>query len=106
MSSPTGTATMMTVREAADAVGGAVAETLGARRIARVNTDSRTVQSGDLFVALKGENFDGHDFVAQALGAGAAAALVANDQRARYAAGAGCIAIPDPRTALGQLARM
>jgi len=97
---------MMTVREAADAIGGAVAETLGARRIARVNTDSRTVQSGDLFVALKGENFDGHDFVAQALGAGAAAALVANDQRARYAAGAGCIAIPDPRTALGQLARM
>src|SRR5205807_785044 len=38
--------------------------------------DSRTVNSGDLFIALKGENFDGHDYVAAALEKGALAAVV------------------------------
>lgn len=41
-----------------------------------VSIDSRTVQPGDLFVALQGPNFDGHAFVADALAKGAAAALV------------------------------
>ena len=59
---------------AAQATGGVSAvdwEALG------VSIDSRTLQSGDLFVALSGPNFDGHDYVATALEAGAAAALVA-----------------------------
>ena len=42
-----------------------------------VSIDSRSVAAGDLFVALVGPNFDGHDFVADALAKGAAAALVA-----------------------------
>jgi UDP-N-acetylmuramoyl-tripeptide--D-alanyl-D-alanine ligase len=41
-----------------------------------VSIDSRTVATGDLFIALAGENFDGHDFVADALKRGAAGALV------------------------------
>jgi len=41
-----------------------------------VSIDSRTLEPGDLFVALRGPTFDGHDFVAAALDAGAAAALV------------------------------
>ena len=41
-----------------------------------VSIDSRKVAPGDLFVAIKGPNFDGHDFVAKALESGAAAALV------------------------------
>lgn len=41
-------------------------------------TDSRAVQKGDLFIALKGETFDGHDFCAKALAAGAAAVMVAH----------------------------
>ena len=41
-----------------------------------VCTDSRSLQRGDLFVALCGEHFDGHDYVAQAVAGGAAAALV------------------------------
>ena len=44
--------------------------------LARVSTDSRDVQPGDLFVALRGERVDGHAFVAAALAAGAAAAMV------------------------------
>ena len=42
-----------------------------------VSIDSRTTVAGDLFVALKGPRFDGHDYVADALAAGAAAAMVA-----------------------------
>lgn len=45
-------------------------------RVERVCTDTRAIQPGDLFVALKGENFDGHAFVDQAARAGAAAAVV------------------------------
>jgi UDP-N-acetylmuramoyl-tripeptide--D-alanyl-D-alanine ligase len=47
--------------------------------------DSRTVNAGDLFIALKGENFDGHDYVVAALEKGAVAAVV---QRDRHIAGA------------------
>ena len=43
---------------------------------AGVTTDSRGVKTGELFVALRGENFDGHDYCAKALAAGAAAVLV------------------------------
>jgi len=42
----------------------------------RVVTDSRQLAKGDLFVALKGDKFDGHDYVAQAASSGAAGALV------------------------------
>jgi len=42
----------------------------------RVSIDSRTVQPGELYFALRGENHDGHDFVAQALKSGASAAVV------------------------------
>ncbi len=66
---------MMDTATAARAVGGSV---VGADvPFSRVTTDTRGLVPGDLFVALKGERFDGHDFVAQALRSGAAAALVA-----------------------------
>ncbi len=47
----------------------------GAVPIERVHSDTRTLQRGDLFVALKGERFDGHDLLAQAKTQGAVAAL-------------------------------
>ena len=48
-------------------------------KVAGVSIDSRSVRGGDLFVALRGENFDGHDYLAQVEEAGAAAALVSLD---------------------------
>ena len=72
-------------------------------RFARVTTDTRALAPGDLFVALKGEQFDGHDFVPAAFARGAVAALVAAD-RADALAGE-LIAVADPLAALGQLAR-
>ena len=47
----------------------------GATEVLRVHSDTRSLQRGDLFVALKGENFDAHDFLAQAKASGAAAAI-------------------------------
>src|SRR5499433_1308112 len=50
------------------------------RQVYGVSTDSRTIHTGELFVALQGEHFDGHRFVATALQHGAAAVLVSDAQ--------------------------
>jgi UDP-N-acetylmuramoyl-tripeptide--D-alanyl-D-alanine ligase len=92
---------MMDTASAARAVDGRV---IGRNvAFARVTTDSRALVPGDLFVALPGERFDGHDFVASAFGQGAAAALVARDRVG--AIGGDLIAVDDPLAALGRLAR-
>jgi UDP-N-acetylmuramoyl-tripeptide--D-alanyl-D-alanine ligase len=65
---------LWTSREAAAATGGRATR---AFRATGVSIDSRTVAKGDLFVALAGPNFDGHEFAADALKRGAAAAMVA-----------------------------
>jgi UDP-N-acetylmuramoyl-tripeptide--D-alanyl-D-alanine ligase len=65
--------------------------------------DSRTVQAGELFFAVKGERMDGHDFVAQALSKGAVAAVVRKDQLARYPVITGLLAVDDTLAALQTL---
>ncbi len=42
----------------------------------QINTDTRSIKSGDVFLALRGENFDGHDYLTQAQNSGAVAAIV------------------------------
>jgi UDP-N-acetylmuramoyl-tripeptide--D-alanyl-D-alanine ligase len=71
--------------------------------IARVTTDSRDVRGADLFVALKGERFDGHGFVDKALAAGAAAAMVSDAAHVKTPE-ARLLVVPDTRTGLGRLA--
>ncbi len=66
--------------------------------------DSRTVQPGELFFAVKGERFDGHDFVEQALSRGAIAAVVEKAQSARYSSPVGLLAVGDTLIALQTLA--
>ncbi len=74
----------------------------GAGRFGRVWTDTRSVRPGDLFVALVGATFDGHDFLGQAVAAGAAGVVVSD---ARRAAGLGvpAYAVADTGRALGAL---
>jgi UDP-N-acetylmuramoyl-tripeptide--D-alanyl-D-alanine ligase len=70
----------------------------------RVCTDSRQVQPGDLFIAIAGDKFDGHDFIPQAAEKKVAAVLI---ERAKAPAGRiGCpvIAVGNTRRALGHLA--
>jgi len=78
-------------------------ELVGDGRIAfaRVHSDTRSLQRGDLFVALRGERFDAHDFLAAARDAGAAAALA---ERGLAEAGLPGLQVPDALAALQQLA--
>ena len=66
--------------------------------------DSRTVGEGELFFAVKGERFDGHDYVAAALEKGAAAAVVKKDQLQRYPDKTRLLAVADTLIALQTLA--
>ena len=66
----------MTLGAAAQATGGELANCDAQGSFVGVCTDSRSIGAGELFIALRGENFDGHDYVVAALEAGAAAALV------------------------------
>ena len=73
--------------------------------IRRVHTDSRSLQPGDLFVALRGERFDGNQFIAQAKAQGAVAVLCeATGEAAAVAQGLPALVVPDARLALGELA--
>ena len=69
-----------------------------------VSTDSRALQSGQLFVALRGERFDGHGFVAQAASQGAAAAMVDRAWAAANPVPLPLLVVDDTRIGLGQLA--
>lgn len=66
----------LTAAEIASVTGGQVISGDANRRIERWSIDSRSIAPGELFVALRGERFDGHQFVAAALAAGAAGAVV------------------------------
>ena len=71
----------------------------------RVHTDSRSLQPGDLFVALRGERFDGNQFIAQAKAQGAVAVVCEPSGQADAAAhGLPALVVPDARKALGELA--
>ena len=71
-----------------------------------VISDSRKLKSGELFVALTGENFDGHGFVAQAIAQGAVAAIVSHEWASSVAAkGLPLLAVDDTVSAYQDLAR-
>ncbi|MGA9207617.1 MAG: UDP-N-acetylmuramoyl-tripeptide--D-alanyl-D-alanine ligase [Terriglobales bacterium] len=65
--------------------------------------DSRTLAPGELFFAVKGERLDGHEFVEQALAAGAVGVVVGRDQAARYSGHHRLLAVADPLAALQRL---
>jgi UDP-N-acetylmuramoyl-tripeptide--D-alanyl-D-alanine ligase len=66
--------------------------------------DSRTVQPGELFFAVKGDHLDGHDFVEQALAKEAVAAVVRKDQLVRFPVKSRLLAVDDTLIALQTLA--
>jgi UDP-N-acetylmuramoyl-tripeptide--D-alanyl-D-alanine ligase len=75
-----------TVAQVAEALGVAAPTRLDALAgVAGVSIDSRTIQPGELFVAIHGPSHDGHDHVAAALAAGAAAGVVARARFVQYA---------------------
>ncbi len=76
----------------------------GVTAISRISTDTRNVGQGSCFVALKGDSFDAHDFLAEAVKNGAIA-LVVNDARRGAALGVPVYEVPDTLVALGLLGR-
>lgn len=92
---------MMSVRDAAAMVNGKAS---GANPVfTGVSTDTRTVRAGELFVALRGEKFDGHQFLEQAKKAGAVAVMV--DRKLGAKAPLPAIVVEDTKLALGSLAK-
>jgi UDP-N-acetylmuramoyl-tripeptide--D-alanyl-D-alanine ligase len=90
---------MMRLSEAANMLGATL--TGDDTEVRRVSTDSRGLQPGDLFVALRGEKFDGGAFAAQALQQGAAGVVLDATQASGIAP---AIRVADTRLALGELA--
>ena len=71
----------------------------------RVTTDTRTLSAGDMFFALKGENFDGNEYAFKALEAGASYAVVAEDSAAASSGDPRIIPVDDTLKTLQELAR-
>jgi MurE/MurF fusion protein len=71
----------------------------------RVIIDGRQAAPGDLYVAIRGEAHDGHDFCAQAIAAGATGVMVAEDAEVPASGDVAVIRVEDTRTALGDVAR-
>ena len=70
-----------------------------------VSIDSRTTKDGDCFFAIPGENFDGHDYLADAFEKGAVCAVVSKDIEDKKLAGNSILKVTDTIKALGDLAR-
>ena len=96
-------ASMFTLQQAAQACAGVLHQVPETAAFVGVSTDSRSIGAGELFIALKGENFDGHDYVATALSRGAVAAMVDAEWAQRQQA-MPLLAVADTRRGLGQLA--
>jgi UDP-N-acetylmuramoyl-tripeptide--D-alanyl-D-alanine ligase len=99
----------ITLKELEQVTGGIVrAGSAGELLIHGVSIDSRTVKKGNLFVAITGDRFDGHDFAKEAWDRGAQAAIVAQDRwSATLGQGLGdmlVISVPDTKKTLGDLA--
>ena len=69
-------------------------------RFAGCSTDSRKIKTGEMFIALRGKHFDGHDFIDRARHSGAAAAMVEMDIGESLPQ----LRVTDTRLAMGQLA--
>jgi UDP-N-acetylmuramoyl-tripeptide--D-alanyl-D-alanine ligase len=94
----------LTAGDVAAAAGGRIVSGAPGTAIGRITIDSRQVAAGDFFVAIRGERFDGHDFVERAFATGAAGALV---ERAAGSAAGGrlWIEVADTTAALQAVAR-
>src|SRR4051812_45674146 len=89
----------------------AMAQAMGASRggvlpeaVTGLSIDSRTIAAGEAYFAIKGDIHDGHDFVAAALKAGAALAVVEKAQRDKFASDAPLLVVDDVLAGLVELA--
>ena len=94
----------LSIFQIAKFAGAAVSSGDGKSFIDKISTDSRTLKRGELFVALRGENFDGHNFVESAAKAGAAGAIVDSTWKGKAPENFALILAEDPLQAYQKLA--
>jgi len=94
------------IKDILEYTGGELAAGSQDAEIGSISTDSRTIKEGQLFIALRGENFDGHEFIGDALAAGCGGFVASRDSRIprRLSAGAAGIIVEDTTKALGDIA--
>jgi UDP-N-acetylmuramoyl-tripeptide--D-alanyl-D-alanine ligase len=85
----------LSLRKIAEFAQGTLAAGDAGAMVSKVSTDSRTLQSGDLFVPLRGENFDGHKFIQQAVERGALGAMVEESWKGATPKNFAVIRVPD-----------
>ena len=88
----------------ADACGGKILRGAGETVVKNVCTDSRKAQPGDLFLAIKGENHDGHDYLYDVAAKKAAAVVIAKEKVPAKLPECAVLVVDDVRAALGRLA--
>jgi len=97
---------ILSLDEILKAICGRIISSNEAAQINGISTDSRSIRSGDLFFALKGERFDGHQFVMHAMNTGAAGAVISNEFKLEPEyKNFPVIRVKDTTTALGDLAK-
>ncbi|MFQ5881144.1 MAG: UDP-N-acetylmuramoyl-tripeptide--D-alanyl-D-alanine ligase [Candidatus Methylomirabilales bacterium] len=97
---------MLTVKELVEATKGILVSGDPDRRVGNFATDTRTLRSGNLFIALKGRTFDGHTFLAVALEKGAAGFVISSPPGFPLPPGFIVIQVEETQWALGQVANL
>ena len=95
----------LTTGEIARMTGAELVEVREGTEYLGVSTDSRTIQSGEIFVALHGDTFDGHDYLEDVKKKGARAVLINRTRIESLPGGIGAFVVDDTLFALGELAR-
>ncbi|HQJ16325.1 MAG TPA: UDP-N-acetylmuramoyl-tripeptide--D-alanyl-D-alanine ligase, partial [Candidatus Omnitrophota bacterium] len=96
---------MFTIEELTSASGGRVAAQGKCRNVSSVSTDSRTILPEEAFCAIRGENFDGHDFVPQAVRRGCRCVIVHRGSHVSAGSGVTVIEVADTVRSYGAIAR-
>ncbi|HPN65789.1 MAG TPA: Mur ligase domain-containing protein, partial [Candidatus Omnitrophota bacterium] len=93
---------MLNVKDILEATGGELSGGDAEAVFGSVSTDTRSISPGSLFIAIKGPNYDGHDFIAEARGKGASGAVVSRETPAD--GGFTSIKVRDTLDAFGRIA--
>ncbi|HOG17208.1 MAG TPA: UDP-N-acetylmuramoyl-tripeptide--D-alanyl-D-alanine ligase [Syntrophales bacterium] len=98
----------LSIQDVLQATGGTLLAGNGGGVLAGVSTDTRSIRAGELFVALRGDRFDGHGFLGNAVRAGASGVVVDRDlspETLREIGTVAAVRVEDTLVALGQIAR-
>ncbi len=95
---------VFTIKEIIKATQGTLLQGDASSNVSGVSSDTRMIKEGNLFIALKGPNFDGHSFLSMAVQKGAKALVVSQKPRDRFSEKIDIILVADTRKALGSIA--